>query len=138
MDTNEVVFTTKVPTGRNSKLIVIADCEDYIAKKRAEWKAQDDAVAAAAVEEKPAEKKESKPKKKNDWSARKRTVTEDEIQCTKCGEMKEYEDFYSDKTNKDGVMNWCKECLKEHRASKKAASAPEAEIESESETKTED
>lgn len=35
--------------------------------------------------------------------------------CSRCGQVKPIGDFYRDKTSKDGLANWCKECHKEVR-----------------------
>ena len=34
--------------------------------------------------------------------------------CTKCGVVKDYLDFYKDKTKKDGFSGACKACIKAH------------------------
>jgi hypothetical protein len=34
--------------------------------------------------------------------------------CNKCGKYKSIEDFHKDKKNKDGLVSWCKDCVKEY------------------------
>ena len=35
--------------------------------------------------------------------------------CTKCGETKEYDNFYNSSKNKDGFSTWCKSCQWDRR-----------------------
>ena len=37
----------------------------------------------------------------------------DEKTCTKCGETKPLEEFHKDRTKKDGLQSYCKECARE-------------------------
>lgn len=39
--------------------------------------------------------------------------------CNKCGEVKSLDEFYKDKTKKDGYYYPCKMCIKQYRQSKK-------------------
>lgn len=45
-------------------------------------------------------------------------------QCAKCGQLKDLEEFYKDKTHKDGLQSICKNCVKE-RVSKYRQQNPE-------------
>jgi len=40
--------------------------------------------------------------------------------CSKCNELKAHSDFYKDKSCKDGLARWCKECKKEYRKKRAA------------------
>ncbi len=37
--------------------------------------------------------------------------------CTQCGVEKELSEFYKDKTRKDGLRRWCKDCCKVYNRS---------------------
>ena len=45
----------------------------------------------------------------------------DQKLCRKCEETKPHSDFYKNKSSKDGLASWCKDCKKEY--SKKRAAA---------------
>lgn len=51
--------------------------------------------------------------------------------CTKCRTDKETTGFHKDRTRKDGLKNWCKECMKEfyymYRRTKRGKEAHRAE-----------
>lgn len=36
--------------------------------------------------------------------------------CTKCEKVKTEEEFYKDKSTRDGLARWCKECQKAQHA----------------------
>ena len=39
--------------------------------------------------------------------------------CSSCKEWHTLDNFHKDKTKKDNLDNWCKECYKQHTQSKK-------------------
>jgi hypothetical protein len=41
-------------------------------------------------------------------------------QCAKCNEMKDLSDFHKNKSSKDGLASWCKECKSEYRKKRTA------------------
>ena len=43
--------------------------------------------------------------------------------CSKCGQIKELDKFNKNKSFKDGLASWCKECSKKYRQSKKGKKA---------------
>ena len=47
--------------------------------------------------------------------------------CTKCGEAKEFSEFYKEERKKDGYLNCCKQCIKQQR--QKRAKNPVAQLE---------
>lgn len=40
--------------------------------------------------------------------------------CGKCGKELSIDNFYKDKSTKDGLHNYCKDCIKSYRTSKKS------------------
>ena len=51
------------------------------------------------------------PQRKDKFEYENLTVVNDEQkQCGKCGELKALTDFHKDKSCKDGLARWCKEC----------------------------
>ena len=36
-------------------------------------------------------------------------------QCSKCGERKDFSEFYKQEDKKDGLCYWCKKCFKEYK-----------------------
>ncbi len=83
---------------------------------------EDKAAAIAKAEAK------AKSKKQKGWNA-KRYVNhdKDEIEYSKCYDIKSFGDFYNDKTNKAGVQNFCKDCIKAYQKEKRAAKKAEKE-----------
>lgn len=54
------------------------------------------------------------PKAKKGWNAaRTYDFAKDECECSKCKGVYSFADFYNDKSNRAGVQNLCKSCLKE-------------------------
>jgi len=65
------------------------------------------------------------PQRKDKFEYENLTVVSDEQkQCGKCGELKALSDFHKDKSSKDGLARWCKECkAKAARESRKKRAA---------------
>jgi Pyruvate/2-oxoacid:ferredoxin oxidoreductase delta subunit len=123
------VEATRVCNRRHLKLEHAARAQREAEKEAAE-KAQAEKDAAEALAK--IEVKQPKVKKASTkgWSAKRHAnEEEDELQCTNCGEILSFDDFYNDRTNVNGKQNHCKGCIKEHgqkrRAAAKAAKAAE-------------
>lgn len=54
------------------------------------------------------------------------TTTTDTKTCTRCGETKPRNEFHKDKTKKDGLHVWCRECRNESDKSYRATEAGKA------------
>ena len=66
------------------------------------------------------ETKEKWPQQKDKSAASKSTVAKaGQKQCRKCKQFKPHSDFYKNRSSKDGLASWCKQCMKEY--SKKRA-----------------
>lgn len=79
-----------------------------------------------AVESPPAarpfETNESQPQRKDKFETAETAVAEAEKkQCSKCKKLKPLDEFYKNKSTKDGLSRWCKQCKREYRKNRTAA-----------------
>jgi len=74
----------------------------------------------SSAERKRIETKEKWPQQKDKSAASNSTVAKaGQKQCRKCKKPKPHSDFYKNRSSKDGLASWCKQCMKEY--SKKRA-----------------
>jgi hypothetical protein len=71
---------------------------------------------------KPFETNESRPQRKDKFQNGDSAVTEAERkQCSKCKQLKPLSDFYKNRSTKDGLARWCKQCKKEYHKNRQSA-----------------
>jgi hypothetical protein len=73
------------------------------------------------AERKPVETKEKWPPQKDKPAAGDVAVAKvEKKQCGKCKQFKPHSEFYKNKSTKDGLARWCKQCKKEYRRKRAA------------------
>ena len=78
-------------------------------------------LGPAQVAAKPSMASEKWPQRKDKSPAGKSVIAKaGQKQCRKCKEMKAHSDFHRDRSTKDGLARWCKECKKEYRQKRAA------------------
>jgi len=69
---------------------------------------------------KPFETNESRPKRKDKFEADDTTGGKTEQKrCSKCKQFKPLSEFYKDRSTKDGLARWCKECKRQYSKKRK-------------------
>ena len=75
------------------------------------WKEKHSGHVPADVKPKPFQTSEKWPQRKDKFEDENPAVTKDgQKQCSKCKEFKDLSDFHKDKSCKDGLASWCKDC----------------------------
>ena len=75
----------------------------------------------SSAERKPVETKEKWPQRKDKHRAGDSSITKaGQKRCSRCKELKSHSDFHKDKSCKDGLARWCKQCKKEYRQKRAA------------------
>ena len=75
----------------------------------------------SSVERKPFGTSKKWPKRKDKSGAGKSLIAKaGQKQCGKCKELKSHSDFHKNKSTKDGLARWCKQCKKEYRQKRAA------------------
>ena len=78
-------------------------------------------LGPAQVAAKPSMAGEKWPQRKDKSPAGKSVISKaGQKQCRKCKETKAHSDFHRDRSTKDGLARWCKECKKEYRQKRAA------------------
>lgn len=121
------VEATRVCNLRHLKLEKAGRAQREAEKVQAEKDAAEALAKIEASKVAPAATKRVRTASKG-WSAKRHhNEEEDELQCTNCGEILSYDDFYNDRTNNLGKQNHCKGCIKEHGQARRAAKKAEKE-----------
>jgi len=76
----------------------------------------------SSADTKTARASEKWPQQKDKFEANNLTLTEDQQkQCGKCKQVKPLSDFHKNKSSRDGLASWCKECKRQYRKNRSAA-----------------